>query len=92
MLSGHKKDCELSREKARFIHFLKRWRAELVTDEILGAVGQIEFDRRILDYYLDEYNKLATFPSRFPVKAEPAAVQRTLGYDPEPGMRRLFAP
>jgi hypothetical protein len=59
MLSSDKKGCEPSAEKARFIHFLKRWRVELVIDEILGAADQIEFDRRMLDYYLDEYNKLA---------------------------------
>src|SRR5438552_615285 len=59
-------DRQLLTEKACFTFFLKRWRGQLLIHETEGDADAIEMDRRILDYYLDKYNELATFSSPFP--------------------------
>ena len=64
MASRDKNDCQLSAE-ARFTFFLKRWRGQLLIDETEGDADGIELDKRVLDYYLDQHNKLATFRSSF---------------------------
>ena len=76
MASEDKNDRQLSEEKARFIFFLARWRGQLLIDETEGNSDAIELDRRVLDYYLDQYNELTTFRSpslcqREPFRGEP---------------------
>jgi hypothetical protein len=44
-----------STEKACSTFFLTRWRRELLIDELEGDPDAVERDRRILDYYLDQY-------------------------------------
>lgn len=83
MPSGDKKDCQLSVEKARFSLFFERWRAQLLIDESEGSVDQIEFDRRMLDYYLDQYNELATFLRRFPRQELSQQHRRVHSWQPE---------
>jgi hypothetical protein len=63
MASEDKNDRQLSEEKARFIFFLAKWRGQLLIDETEDNSDAIELDRRVLDYYLDQYNELATFRS-----------------------------
>ena len=63
MASSDKNDSELSAEEVRFTRFLERWRAQLLIHETEGDADGIEMDWRILDYYLDQYNELATFHS-----------------------------
>jgi hypothetical protein len=58
MACDDKHDCELVGEKARFTFFLARWRGQLLIHETQGDSEGIELDRRILDYYLDQYNEL----------------------------------
>jgi len=70
MASENKNDRRLSEEKARFIFFLARWRGQLLIDETEGNSDAIELDRRVLDYYLDQYNELATFRSASLCKRE----------------------
>jgi hypothetical protein len=60
MACGDKNDCNLSTEKACVTFFLAWWRGQLVIHETEGDADAIELDRRILDYYLDKFNQLAT--------------------------------
>ena len=53
-----KNDCQVSVEKGRLAFLLVRWRGQLISDETEGDADGIELDRRVLDYYLDQYNKL----------------------------------
>jgi hypothetical protein len=53
-----KNDCQVSAEKACLTFLLARWRGQLLSDETEGDADGIELDRRVLDYYLDQYNKL----------------------------------
>lgn len=62
MASRHENDCQLQAERARLAFFLARWRGQLRIDETEGDAHGIELDKRVLDYYLDQYNKLAAFP------------------------------
>jgi hypothetical protein len=52
-------DRRLAEEKACSAVLLNRWRRELLIDETQGDADAVEFDRRVLDYYLDQYNRLA---------------------------------
>lgn len=63
-ISVRSKDRQVSEEKARYIFFLARWRGQLLIDETEDDSDAIELDRRVLDYYLDQYNELATFVRR----------------------------
>jgi hypothetical protein len=59
MAAGDKNDCKVSAEKPGTTFFLARWRRELLIHEAEGDADAIELDRRVLDYYLDQYNQLA---------------------------------
>jgi hypothetical protein len=63
MVCPDKNDCQLSAEKGRLAFFLARWRGQLLIDQTEGDADGIELDKRVLDYYLDQYNELATFHS-----------------------------
>jgi hypothetical protein len=58
MSPADKNDHQLVEEKARFIFFLKRWGGQLLIDETENDTSAVELDRRVLDYYLDQYNEL----------------------------------
>lgn len=60
MNSPDENDRKVAEEKACSAVLLNRWRRELLIDETEGNAEAIEFDRRVLDYYLDQYNRLAT--------------------------------
>jgi hypothetical protein len=64
---GHD-DSKLLAKRACFTFFLARWRRELLIDETEGDIDAIERDRRMLDYYLDQYSQLKL---REPVKSLP---------------------
>jgi hypothetical protein len=74
MGSGDKNDCQLLAEKACLAFFLKRWRGQLVIHETEGDADGIEMDRRMLNYYLDKYNELATVQSASRAGAESRAL------------------
>jgi hypothetical protein len=79
MASDNKYDCELSAERARLTLFLKRWRGQLLIHETEPDADAIELAKRILDYYLDLYNELATFASAVSLaRDESKALHRTL--------------
>jgi hypothetical protein len=63
MASEDKDDRQLSEEKARFMFLLAKWRGQLLIDETEDNHDAVELDRRILDYYLDQYNELVDFRS-----------------------------
>lgn len=63
MGSRDKNGCQLPVEKGYVAFFLARWRGQLLIDQTVGDADGIELDNRVLDYYLDLYNKLATFHS-----------------------------
>ena len=44
-------------DKAELLLFLRAWRDQLVADEAVGTPEDIEFDKRILDYYLALINE-----------------------------------
>jgi hypothetical protein len=58
MAPRYKNDCQLPVEKGHLTFLLARWRGQLLSDETEGDADGIELDRRVLDYYLDQYNKL----------------------------------
>ena len=60
MASLDQNGSELSGKKDCATFFLARWRGELLMDESEGDADAIERDRRMLDYYLDQYNQVAT--------------------------------
>ena len=39
-------------DNAELLLFLRAWRNQLIADEAVGTPEDIEFDKRILDYYL----------------------------------------
>jgi hypothetical protein len=78
MASEDKNDRQLSEEKARFIFFLARWRDQLLIDETEDNSDAIELDRRVLDYYLDQYNELATFRFAVSLQEEPVSLRSVL--------------
>ena len=51
-------DSKLWAERSCSAFFLARWRRELLVDETEGDADAIERDRRMLDYYLDQYNQV----------------------------------
>ena len=57
MISPGNVDYKLLEERACSTFFLARWRRELFIDEAEGDGDAIERDRRVLDYYLDQYNQ-----------------------------------
>lgn len=57
-MSPRDKNDWLSVEKGSLTFLLARWRGQLLSDEIEGDADGIELDRRVLDYYLDQYSKL----------------------------------
>ncbi len=61
MASHDKNDCQLSAAKGCFTFLLARWRGQLLVDQAEGDADGIELDKRVLDYYLDQYNELAIF-------------------------------
>ena len=58
MASLNTNDSRLSAERSCFTFFLARWRRELLADETEGDADAVERDRRMLDYYLDQYNQV----------------------------------
>jgi len=59
MASLDQNGSKLSGERDCSTFFLARWRRELLMDESEGDADAIERDRRMLDYYLDQYNQVA---------------------------------
>jgi hypothetical protein len=59
MASDDNTDCNLLAERACAVLLLARWRRELLADETEGDADAMERDRRILDYYLDQYQRTA---------------------------------
>ena len=53
----------ISEEKACCASLLKRWQRELLIDESRGDTDAMELDRRMLDYYLDQYHSSANWQS-----------------------------
>jgi len=80
MEEQNQKQSELSAERAPLGLFLEQWRDQLLIHEAEGDAEAIECDRRILDYYLDQYNRCVTppdalFPARtLAAKKEPTAI------------------
>jgi hypothetical protein len=55
MIFPNNNDRDVSQERACSAFFLARWRRELLADETEGDPAAVERDRRVLDYYLDQY-------------------------------------
>ena len=63
-MASEDNDQQISEEKARFNLLLARWRGQLLIDETENDADAIELDRRVLDYYLDQYNELDRISAR----------------------------
>src|SRR5689334_21072893 len=58
-MNSSETNCKVTEEKASCALLLKRWRRELLIDESKGDADAMELDRRMLDYYLDQYTSTA---------------------------------
>jgi hypothetical protein len=62
MTAPNENESRLLEEKPCAAFFLRRWRAQLLIHETEGDANAIELDRRLLDYYLDQYHLTKRHP------------------------------
>jgi hypothetical protein len=72
-------DCRFLEEKACAASFLRRWRAQLLIHETEDDANAIELDRRVLDYYLDQYQLAKRQPGSHRTSFGTEAVGSSIG-------------